>query len=402
QWSNRRGQTALSTYNGARLLTSWSASDGLRSSYSYDGHRNLVTASNHSGRVVYQYDGADRLTNMIAPDGKWLRLSYDTGGRRSQLRTSEGFEVNYSYDSVGRLYELRDAAAGLIVRYDYDVAGRLIEAYRGNGVRTVYAYDIANRIAGLIHYKPDDLFLSYYNYQYNDEGWPSVISSQQGLWSNRYDAAGQLTSAEFHTFDTNIPDQSLTYTYDNDGNRMLTVINGATTRYAANTMDQYTSVGPENLSYDQDGNLVSRDDGTNAWVYSYDSLNRLTNAVTPQGVWRYEYDALGRRVAKVEDGARTDYLLDPTGMGHVISEYSFGHTAQYAHGLGLASCTMPSNNLTCYYHYDARGSARQLTGTTGALLNTSFYLPFGEQIVPQQTLTNAFGFVGQLGVMQES
>ena len=44
-----------------------------------------------------------------------------------------------------------------------------------------------------------------------------------------------------------------------------TIINGVTTAYTVNNMNQYTSVGGVAYTYDADGNLTS--DGTNTYTY---------------------------------------------------------------------------------------------------------------------------------------
>ena len=79
------------------------------------------------------------------------------------------------------------------------------------------------------------------------------------------------------------------YNYDAMGNRTSTVINGVTTVYTTNDMNEYTSVGGVAYTYDADGNLTS--DGTN--TYSYNTLNELIGVGGPCGTTTYTYNALG-------------------------------------------------------------------------------------------------------------
>jgi hypothetical protein len=44
------------------------------------------------------------------------------------------------------------------------------------------------------------------------------------------------------------------------GNRTFTIINGVTTTYTSNSVNEYTSVGSTQFSYDADGNLISQID----------------------------------------------------------------------------------------------------------------------------------------------
>ena len=55
-----------------------------------------------------------------------------------------------------------------------------------------------------------------------------------------------------------MPNQDLQYVYDLAGNRTETIINGVTTTYVTNNMNQYTQIGSANLTYDADGNLIAR------------------------------------------------------------------------------------------------------------------------------------------------
>jgi YD repeat-containing protein len=73
------------------------------------------------------------------------------------------------------------------------------------------------------------------------------------------------------------------------GNRTSTIINGVTTTYVTNDMNEYTNVGGVAYTYDADGNLLS--DGTN--TYTYNSLNELTSVTNASGTTTYTYNALG-------------------------------------------------------------------------------------------------------------
>ena len=102
------------------------------------------------------------------------------------------------------------------------------------------------------------------------------------------------------------------------GNRTSTVINGVTTAYTTNNLNEYTSVGGVQYTYDADGNLIF--DGTN--TYTYNSLNQLVSVRGPSGTTTYTYNALGQRVASTTNGQTTQYLIDPSGLGNVVGEYT--------------------------------------------------------------------------------
>ena len=121
-----------------------------------------------------------------------------------------------------------------------------------------------------------------------------------------------------------------------------------------------------------------------------------------EGTWTYEYDVFGNRVASVHNGVRTEYLIDPAGLGDVVAEYDGAGNlrAHYVHGLGLVS-RIDVAGPAAYFQFDANGNTAQLTGTGGAVLNAYSYLPFGEFLLASETVPNPFTFVGQFGVMRE-
>ena len=115
-----------------------------------------------------------------------------------------------------------------------------------------------------------------------------------------------------------ISNQDLTYNYDAVGDRTSTVINGVSTTYVANNLNQYTSVGGVTYQYDSDGNLTF--DGVR--TYTYDTQRRLVSVSEPDVVTQYEYDVFGNRITTESKGQRIEFLLDPTGEGNVVAEHN--------------------------------------------------------------------------------
>src|SRR5208337_3814050 len=152
---------------------------------------------------------------------------------------------------------------------------------------------------------------------YNALGQRTGMATLDGTWTYGYDAIGELSTAAFASTNPAIPSQNLAYSYDANGNRTQTVINGATATYTANKLNQYTTVGNTTYQYDKDGNLVSSTTGSVTTTYAYDSLNRLVSMTTPTDTWTYSYNALNERVATTHNGQLTTNLVDPTGLGNV-------------------------------------------------------------------------------------
>src|SRR5712691_1598953 len=88
-----------------------------------------------------------------------------------------------------------------------------------------------------------------------------------------------------------------TLNFDASGNRTSVVDNGTTTYYSltGDNLNQYrgiTGVAPP--TYDAKGNLLTYD----IWTYTYDAMNRLTQASATGTSAYFYYDGLNRQVAR--------------------------------------------------------------------------------------------------------
>ena len=100
---------------------------------------------------------------------------------------------------------------------------------------------------------------------------------------------------------------------------------------------------------------------------------------------------------------QTNYLVDPAGLGDVVSEYTSAGSliAHFTYGIGLVS-QVDSNNSAVYYDFDVTGSTTGITGTAGNYINSYSYLPFGTIATENVTIASPFTFVGQAGMLSVS
>ncbi|AFY39932.1 RHS repeat-associated core domain protein [[Leptolyngbya] sp. PCC 7376] len=392
---NRRGQAINYSYDERGLLTKKAFADGTEATFEYDERGNLTKAVDSDSSVTYAYDSANRLTKVTYGTGRFLEFDYDAGGRRSRMVDQDGFTTNYLYDEVGRLKQLTDEDDANVITYSYDEIGRLAREDNGNGTYTTYGYDAAGQLLSIVNYQPDGDINSRYDYTYDELGQRTSMTTLEGKTNYGYDATGQLTSVE-------LPNgREIVYEYDAAGNRISVTDDGVRTNYATNNLNQYTTVGDAVYTYDTDGNLISKVDGDDTWTYSYDIENRLVGVTTPDGTWAHEYDALGNRIASIEGGDRTEYLLDPTSLVDVVGEYSSTNFISYTYGIGLVN-QVGIDDIAKYYDSDAIGSIVGLSDSTGGYVNKYSYLPFGRTLSTTEAIANSFEYVGQFGVMHES
>ncbi len=352
------------------------------------------------GITTLTYDTQNQVTKIAYPAGRFLSFTYDSAGRRSQMKDQAGFTVNYSYDAKGRLSELKNASNVRIVAYTYDPVGRLARETNGNGTYTIYGYNAAGFVTSIAHYKANGTVNSSFTYTYDNLGRQTSNTTNDGKWTYTYDKTGQLARAQLVSTNASIANQDLQYFYDLTGNRTKSIVNGVTTNYAAaNNLNQYSTVGTAIHTYDLDGNLIKVVDGTNVTTYTYNKANQLIKSVAGADTTTYEYDALGNRVAVVKNGVRSDFLIDPFGLGNVVGEYSGTNTTNYIHGYGLVGRS--AGTTTNYYDSDLIGSTTGLTDNSGSYVNRYAYRPYGESLLSTEGVANSFEYVGQWGLMNE-
>ncbi len=93
----------------------------------------------------------------------------------------------------------------------------------------------------------------------------------------------------------------------------METVDGATTSYAYNELDQLLTAGGTSFAYDPRGNLTQATDGADVTAYSWDARDRLGGVGLPDGTTVvYSYNADGRRVAQGIDGTMTHHLWDET------------------------------------------------------------------------------------------
>jgi len=399
-YSNRRGDDVTYTYDARGRLLSETDSSAGQTTYTYDARGRLTSATNDQGTTSLAYDRADRVTQIDYPTGKSLFYTYNDAGLRASMSDGGDYNVFYDYDALGRLTGLRDEDSQ-IVSYEYDGAGNLVREANGNGTVSLLTYDDAGRLTRIENQAPDSSINSFNAYTYDAAGQRVANETQDGTWTYGYDAIGQLTSADFASTNPDIADKSLTYEYDAAGNRTRVVEDGAETLYTSNALNQYTAVGDAKFTYDADGNMTSRTDPSGTTTYTYDLDNRLTSVTEADGtVLEFEYDLFGNRVAKTVDGTETEYLIDPFGLGDVVSEYTGGTLrSTFAHGLGLAAGEI--GGVDAFYDADAVGTVTTLTGNGGTIQNSYLFTPFGTEVFQFETLANDFEFNGTLGISED-
>ncbi|MBU1737106.1 MAG: chitobiase/beta-hexosaminidase C-terminal domain-containing protein [Proteobacteria bacterium] len=334
------------------------------STYTYDAVGNRLTATGGVGTTTFTYNSLDQVTSVADPYGKTVSYTYNPNGSRTSIRYPGNLIVFYTYDELNRLASVSDWG-GVSTTYSYDVAGRLVGKAMGNGATVGLSYDDAGRLLTKEDRDPATALIAGYTYTMDEIGNRTAVDMTQPL----VPLLDNYSDAFIH----------------DDGNRVLT-----------GTGETYT--------HDNQGNRTSRDDGNVVSQYDYNYDDQLTGVVQGSDTFSYQYNSDGQRLASINSGIETRYLLDVIGeMEFVLAEMDENNAVSkyYIYGDGLLYSIDGATGERLYYHYDPIGSTVAITDATATVTDKYAYLPFGELNRSETVHDNQFTYVGKFGVMQE-
>jgi len=402
-------------------------------SYIYDKDRRLIQTNFPSGKQIFNIYDTTRPSQIQMPEGN-IDFTYLCGTKIDSI-TKGAESISYGYDGKlvtsevlsGTLNQSLDYTynndfdvsgftyAGQTENYSYDNDGLLTAASdfnitrnTGNGLpETVSggALNIARTFTGYGEVEGQDYNVS----SQNATSW-ALTRDNNGRIISRTETVGGVTANFAYTYDsmgrllTVTKDGNLVedYGYDLSGTRIsetntLRGLAGRTFSYSDE--DHLLTAGSVIYSYDLDGFLTTKTDGTDVTTYSYSSRGELLNVTLPDGtVVEYVHDPLGRRIAKKVDGAITEKYLWQ-GLTRLLAVYdgSDNLLMRFEYADSRMPLTMTSGGATYYLTYDQVGSLRVVADSTGNVVKLIEYDSFGNIIDDTNpTFEVPFGFAGGL------
>ncbi len=348
---DNKGQVITYTYDGANRILTEDYLDGASRSpdiaFHYDQPSpDYPDSANTMGRLSWVEDlsGATYFSYDAAGNTAWTvkrikdagqvqdflsQFRYDAMRRLVSATFPDGDTISYAYNNGGRL----ESIPGVITDIDHAPSGKPQAVIFGNGLRTTYSYDPRNRLKGLVTDRliPSGSPLQALSYTF--DGVSNVLSIQDGRpWVQglpqdatqefTYDELNRLIRAQGPGYG------AINFQYDKIGNMTFkgspdmpdplhidnTLINlgtisngGSAGTSGRGPRPPGAPPGPHAVtatqsglafSYDDNGNLVSDNNGT----YQWDFKDRLTRAATTGVTISNVYDYQGRRVIKKVQG----------------------------------------------------------------------------------------------------
>jgi len=226
------------------------------------------------------------------------------------------------------------------------------------------------------------------HYQYD------TVNREQAVWRDEdgskgdrfsYSANNQLTGARYKgewawAGEPGNPDRRVDYTYTLDMlNRQSVSDNGAVSNCAHSDLNQYTIVGAQGLSYnDNRFNLT----GYNGATFAYNAQNQLISASNPGTSAQFVYDGLGRCVKRTINGVTRFITYDEwnplyewDASGNPVGANIYGARADEIIGRWDSSLGF------LFYKQDKQGNVVTLLDQGGSILERYRYDAFGKPTV---------------------
>ncbi|WP_233621812.1 SpvB/TcaC N-terminal domain-containing protein [Amycolatopsis sp. WAC 04182] len=335
----------------------------------------IAGQADRSYTTGWRFDAFNRVLQMTYPDGEVLRYDYDTGG---QVTRATGAKNGSDYLYLGRV--------------DYDKFGQKVLQQTGNGVRTTYTYDQADRrLATLKSKTPGGTEFQNLGYTYDDVGNITKLTNTTaqnptiGGPSSQtfgYDDLYQLTSAGGqYTTKTNQQDNyTLALSYDSIHNTTTKTqqheITGSPTSSAQDTANTASpnhgggGASPASLGSLSAGPIEPVEDPTNpagvqdktSYDYRYDYGSGKPHAPSKVGPITQTYDANGNLTDTVNTAAgeakRRQYVWDEENRLACNQDAATTTVTQTPEGCQDATVT---------YTYDAAGERVVKNGDSRSL-----------------------------------
>lgn len=372
----------------------------------YDQHGNVLKSTDANAIVTqYEYDELGRVKNQTV-GGLKTSFTYDPRGMVDTVTTPDGKVLTHSYDDAHRLTGIKDNANNRLA-FDVDAMGNRKgeSAYTSADVlsRTrTRKYNALNRLEQDIGgFNPTGQITKY---EYDLGGNLQKITDPLSRVTDRtYDALNRLRDSTQPVPDTGVARPKTTYGYD--GQDRLTSVTDPRLLKTIYTIDGLGNtskvVSPDTgtliVKPDAAGNAkTSQDAKGQLTTYTYDALNRVTEALFQDGSkQKFQYDvgsnAKGRlnQITEVNALALTvttlDIGYDTLGRVNKQSRTIAGKTFEVKYGYDTAgrldTLTYPSLR-TVKYSYDTVGRVSSVTSTPSGgasqiVVSAVQYHPFG-------------------------
>ncbi len=343
----------------ANTTTTTNNISGETKTQTYDAIGNLTQVNGTKGLITYDYFASGKVKDIMA-GGSTTSMTYNSLGNQLTLTDPDAGVTNYIYNGFGQLKTQTDAKSQMIT-CGYDPAGRLISK-SGTGMNETYTYFTTPGKLGLLQNATRDGISETYDYDNLCRPWTitKIGAGKTFITSYRYDSYGRLYRTTYPTgltveygYDqvsnlsliSNAADGSKIWTGDskNDreqwtnyslGNGLATTWGYNESNYSLNTIQTGTTAAPTSIqnlgfTFNDQGQLTNRTDGSLSESFTFDPFDRLNTAkVAGQDVQTYQYADNGNINNTTLAGTYNYLANQPHAVQNVIGVTSTGQAPQ--------------------------------------------------------------------------
>ncbi|SEF20674.1 RHS repeat-associated core domain-containing protein [Amycolatopsis pretoriensis] len=293
--------------NAQELVTSVADPLGRGRAKTYTPFTDIATSTSGTGGVtIFGHDPAvnagESLTSVTAPTGAKATATYANTGTAKYLPSGgtdwQGNAKLFTYDGAGNQLASANTTATATSKVGYNPDGTLDTATDPRTNVTDYSANTDHQVTDVA--PPAGSSLAATTLSYDGFGRLHAVRDGRGLRTiYAYDRADRIKTIQYSD---GTPD--VAFTYDGAGNVLTRTDTSGTTTLAYDAQNRITSRtatsggGTLTYGYDKTGNLISKTDARGATTYGYDAANEVTDMTTPNGQkTAFAYD---------DDGKRTD------------------------------------------------------------------------------------------------
>lgn len=346
-------------------VTENNAGQSYVTNYSRDPLGQLTQITDNLGKITkFQYDSMGRKTSMLDPDrGAWS-YAYDPAGNLVSQTDSKGITTQIVYDQLNRKQSVQTPHNSVAYTYDQPTIGTLSSVQNSDSgeddsreiVQTSWTYDSRLRKTSENLQVDGNSWSTLWSYDSMDRVVTQTYPNGERVTFN-YDTQGKLD---------NIPGIVMSFQYDAAGHTTVkSYANGTTTNYgydgATLRLTNLVTSGIQDLSYTHDyvGNIKTITDGLSSLTesFTYDDLDRLTQAGDSTYQRAYQYDSVGDMISSQKDGKPITYSYDSSsehavsGMTvpfPVVGSFVINSGDQYAQSTQVTLSNVSFGNPTSY------------------------------------------------------
>ncbi|HET6859639.1 MAG TPA: RHS repeat-associated core domain-containing protein [Streptomyces sp.] len=380
---------------------------GHSRSKTFDANRNIDSATDAMGvggaagnKTAYGWDARNNPTSAKLPTGATSQLQgYQTiagADLPGTLETADGEKSTYKYDTAGNTESVAvSGTGGGTQSFTYNKATATCGGFEGQrctvkdarGKTTSFKYDTAGNLTTVTPPAP----LGVTTYRYDALGRPESVKDGRGVTTlYTYDHRDRVTKVDTSGYAT------VTYSYDADGNLKQRSDGTGVTQYDFDPLSRETVRTLQNgsqtkLTYTPAGNVDTYEDPAGITDYTWDKANRLTHFKDPTGrTTTYDHNNNDLRTRTTYPGGTVQEITpdksgrpesikatSPKGtLTHLTYTYDYVAGTATKDGAKIRTRTDQVAGLKQTYAYDSAGRMTLGKETAGTTLKASWVYCF--------------------------